>query len=877
MRIIALKRTHHTGLNGTQITKLQEKYGPNEISLGQKLSPLRVFLRQFDHNYILYLLFVAALISLFVGKAITAYVIFSVIVLVVGVGFVLEYKAERAIEALKQMVLPTCQVIRDGREVEILARDLVPGDLVLLTAGDSVPADCEIIEEHELYANESMLTGESKEVKKSIEKSKTNINQHMVFMGTHIVSGRARALVVKTAGDTAFGAIAHMIATSEKEMPLQSKINKITSYMVAVSLVFSALTGIVMLAYSSAITTEVVVGILIIIIALSVSAVPEGLPMVLISTLAHGAMRMARQNAVVNRMSVIGTIGEVTVICTDKTGTLTLGQMSVKSITTATATYAVDRTNNDTHGRIMQGDSPLTQTPHVLAALIEAGRYCNDAQLADEKGKLAAKGSPTERALLWLGTLAHHSPKKTLTRLGELPFSSERKMMSVLNSDHVIRVKGAPERVLERCTHILTPQGARAMTKADIKEINKTLSDYTSRAYRTLALATKNHAGTSPKYSEDGLTWLGVVGIEDPPRSEVKQAIATCQAAGIAVKMITGDNQDTALAIAAQIGLPGIAIDGATLDKLTDAELIKRMPTIGIFARVAPQHKVRIVKILKSQGELVAMTGDGVNDAPSLKEAHVGIAMGINGTDVSRAAADITLKDDNFATIVSAIRHGRSIFENIQTFVAYQLSCNMAQLFIIFIGVLLGPILGWQTPLFVALQILFINLITDNLPAIVLGLLPARATIMDRAPLQSGLLTKQLIVFIITIGVGTGIFTLAFFSYFHDFVRFEHEHARSLAYVCFVIIAILNAFGFRALRSHSNSFFRKEDMLLIGASLTSCALLLVVLYTPLNSIFELVGPSAGEWLYVAGVAVLFTVLFSLIKSHMIKGGAIATS
>lgn len=877
MRIIALKRTLSTGLSTKQAAKLQEKFGPNEISLGQKLSPLKVFLRQFDHNYILYLLFVAALISFFVGKAITAYVILSVIVLVVGVGFVLEYKAERAIEALKQMVLPMCRVIRDGREIEMLARELVPGDLVLLTAGDSVPADCEIIEEYELYVNESMLTGESKEVKKSASKSESHPNRHMVFMGTHIISGRAQAVVAKIAGDTSFGSIAHMIAAAEKEMPLQSKINKITSYMVAVSLVFSAMTGIVMLAYSSAITTEVVVGILIIIIALSVSAVPEGLPMVLISTLAHGAMRMARQNAVVNRMSVIGTIGEVTVICTDKTGTLTLGQMSVKSITTPLETYTVERTNNDSHGRILQGKTALTHMPHELGLLIDAGRYCNDAQLADEKLQQAAKGSPTERALLWLGTITNHASHTTLKRLGELPFSSERKMMSVLHSDHIIRVKGAPERVLERCTHILTPQGSRAITKSDKEAINKTLHEYTSLAYRTLAFAYKKHEGSAKStYTEEGLTWLGVAGIEDPPRSEVTQAIATCQAAGIAVKMITGDNQETAQAIARQIGLPGRAIDATMLDSLSDAQLMKMMPTIGIFARVAPQHKVRIVKILKAQGELVAMTGDGVNDAPSLKEAHVGIAMGLNGTDVSRAAADITLKDDNFATIVAAIRHGRSIFENIQTFVAYQLSCNMAQLFIIFIGVLLGPILGWQTPLFVALQILFINLITDNLPAIVLGLLPARSTIMDRPPLQSGLLTRQLVVFIITIGIGTGIFVLAFFSYFHDWARLEHEHARSLAYVCFVIIAILNAFGFRALRSHSRSFFRKEDALLIVASLASFSMLLLVLYTPLNGIFELVGLAANEWLYVAGVAAFFTLIFSLVKSRMIKGSFVSS-
>ncbi len=851
------------GLTDTRAQELLLQNGPNEVAHGKKRTAWDVFAAQFKQNYILYLLAVATLISFGVGKGVTGYTILFVILLVVTVGFVLEYKAEKAIEALKNIVLPTCRVRRDGRDQEILVRNVVVGDVVLLHSGDSVPADCTILEEYELYTNESMLTGESKEVKKS---AGTTTDRSLVFMGTHVVSGRAIALVVKTGSQTAFGSIAHMIADADKQMPLQKKINSVTSYMVVVSLVFSILTGAIMFAHNPTFTPESIVGILIIIIALSVSAVPEGLPMVLISTLAHGAMRMAKQNAVVNRMSVIGTIGETTVICTDKTGTLTKGQMTVKSITTPQSTYDVSGTGFDANGSILlDGKSIDTTTRADIQKLIEIATICNDANI----DQTPHTGTPTERALLILGVKSGYS-ESSLKRTAEIPFNSERKMMSVLADNNTIYTKGAPEQILQHCHAIYVDGKQRPLTNADKASIAKSLRTYTKHAYRTLAFAYKQHADKHTSYDELGLVWVGVVGIEDPPREEVADAIATCQSAGIAVKMITGDNVETAQAIARQIGLSTNAIDGAALDVLSDEQLLKQLSTLSIFARVKPHHKVRIVKLLKSQGELVAMTGDGVNDAPSLKEAHVGIAMGINGTDVSRAAADIALKDDNFATIVTAIRHGRAIFENIQTFVSYQLSCNMAQLFILFVGVLLGPYLGWQTPLFVAIQILFINLITDNIPAIVLGLLPARADIMQRPPLRSSLLDRQLVTFIVVIGVGTGLFALLFYSYFHDVIGVEHEHARTLAYTCFVAMALTNAFGFRSLRSHTFALFQKQNMLLAGATCLSAFALLAIMYTPANKVLEIVALTSREWTYVLATSSAFGITFMGVRKLLLR-------
>lgn len=856
------------GLTTVEARNRLLEYGYNELKERKKATPFDILLRQIKGNFVLYLLIFSAILSFFAGKVITTYVIAFVIGLVVIVGFILEYKAEKAIETLKKMVTDLAVVIRDGKEVEVPARELVPGDVILLKSGERVPADARIIESSELHINESVLTGEAQEVEKHAVKeiNKNLTDESMVFMGSFVVNGKCAAEVIQTGMNTKFGNIAQMINASEKEMPLQKKINHITKYMIIVSLVFSVMTGFLMAYRSGTLDSSVVIEILMVVIALSVSAVPEGLPVVLVTTLAKGALRMAKRNAIVNRMSVIGTIGETTVICSDKTGTITKGQMTVKKIFAGGEIFDVSGGGYESSGSIIKNGEKIDKNKFGITDLLKTAVICNDAKIELNGGskQYNVVGTPTEGALLILGAKEGiKTADFNIKRVKEIPFSSSRKMMSVLGDDGVVYIKGAPEAILNNSTHIRMGNKIVKLDQNEKKKIEEYVRQMSDQAYRTLAFAYKKQSGKN--YKEEGLTFLGFAGIEDPPRDEVFAAIETAKSAGIQVKMITGDGANTARAIAAQIGLKGEVIEGSMLDDLSDAQMDEIVREAVVFARVRPEHKVRIVKALKRNGELVAMTGDGVNDAPALKEAHVGIAMGITGTDVSRSVADITLKNDNFATIVDAISEGRGIFRNIQTFVSYQLSVNMAQLFIIFTGVLLGPFLGWQIPLFVALQILFVNLITDSLPAIALGLRPSDPEVMKEKPVRSGILTPKLVSFVLFMGVMTGIIVLAVFYLFYDVFGLIHEEARTLAFISFVLIAIVNAFNFQALHTSLISQFGKKNLYVLGASAISLIITMAVMYTPLNQYFELVPLSLMDWGYAFLAVILVTLIFEIIK------------
>lgn len=856
------------GLTTVEARNRLLEYGYNEIVDRKKASPLEILFRQIKGNFVLYLLIFSALLSLFAGKVITTYVISFVIGLVVIVGFVLEYKAEKAIETLKKMVTDLAIVIRDGKEVEVPARELVPGDVIVLKNGERVPADARIIEAQELHINESVLTGESQEVEKHAVKDlrKSLTDESMVFMGSYVVNGKCAAEVIQTGMNTKFGNIALMINTSEKEMPLQKKINHITKYMIIVSLVFSIMTGFLMASRSGSIDSSVVIEILMVVIALSVSAVPEGLPVVLVTTLAKGALRMAKRNAIVNRMSVIGTIGETTVICSDKTGTITKGEMTVKKVYSGGELFEVTGGGYEATGSIVRMGNDVDINKSGLKELLKTAVLCNDAkiELNLKEKQYIVRGTPTEGALLVLAAKEGvESTDFKLKRVKEMPFSSSRKMMSILGDDGTVYVKGAPEAILNSSSHIQLNGKVLKLENDQKKQILDAVKQMSEDAYRSLAFAQKKQTGK--EYKEKDLVFLGLVGIEDPPREEVKAAIKTAESAGIQVKMITGDSPHTAQAIAKQVGLIGDVVEGSKLDDLSDEQLTKIVGQVAVFARVRPEHKVRIVKALKNNGELVAMTGDGVNDAPALKEAHVGIAMGITGTDVSRSVADIILKNDNFATIVDAISEGRGIFRNIQTFVSYQLSVNMAQLFIIFVGVLFGPFLGWQIPLFVALQILFVNLITDSLPAIALGLKPSEAEVMKEQPIRSGILTKKLISFVVFMGIATGLVVLGVFYIFHDLLGLIHEEARSMAFISFVLIAIVNAFNFQALRSSIVNQFGRKNIIVFSASFISLLITLVVMYTPLNQYFELVAISLLDWGYAFLAVIAVTIIFEMLK------------
>ncbi|KKQ65017.1 MAG: ATPase, P-type (Transporting), HAD superfamily, subfamily IC [Candidatus Daviesbacteria bacterium GW2011_GWA2_38_24] len=848
------------GLTGAEAHALLKKFGPNEIQDVHKVSPLKILLRQVEKNFIIYLLFAAALISFFVGKPVTAYTISAVIFMVILVGFIQEYRAEKAISALKKMIMPVSIVRRDGKEKEVDSRELVPGDVIILGNGEKVPADCVLIEENELKVNESALTGESKEVEKE--------ENDMIFMGTFIVNGRCVAKVLQTGMSTRFGKIASMISTAEKELPLQNKLNRISKYMATIAIVISILTGLLMVFRAESLNSEILINILILVIALSVSAFPEGLPVVMITTLAVGAANMAKKNAIVNRMSIIETLGETTVICSDKTGTLTKGEMTVKKVFVNNTLLDVTGSGYEGKGEFLNGEKSIRPLEdQTLKMLLKTAVVCNDSSIerTGEDMEYKVTGTPTEGALMIFSAKAQVFKEDLENqRLEEIPFNSERKMMSVLSkegSEYFVFAKGAPEVILNRCK--ITEKEKSAYLKV-VEELN-------SLAFRTLALAYKKVLQPKKNYSEEDLIFLGLVGMEDPPREEAAAAIQMSAHAGVKVKMITGDNKQTAISIAEQIGLKGDVLEGEELDKMSDEELQTALDKVVVFARVRPEHKLRIVKLLKNKGEIVTMTGDGVNDAPALKEAHIGVAMGKNGTDVSRSVADLTLKDDNFATIVEAIKEGRTIFNNIRKFTSYELSCNFAELTVLFVGVLLAPIFGWQTPLLLALHILFMNLITDNLPSITLGFNPPSKDIMYEKPRRNvQILNRQLIGLIAFNGILMATFTLAAYYTFFNILNQSVEVSRTAALVGLILLEIASAFNFRSFRKKVLSRSPFTNKYLFIASTLSLLFTLVILYTGARKVFETEPLDIFSWIVLLGPVILILLIYDLIKDYSIK-------
>ncbi len=865
-------------LDGLTVIQAKEKlkeFGLNEIKEKNKVSPLQILFRQVKKNFVVYLLALTAIASFAIDKGFTGWVVLIVIALVVITGFIQEYKAEKAISALKKLIMPVSRVIRDGREKEIPSSEIVPGDIVVLRTGDKIPADCVVVRESSLSVNESILTGESSDIRKirATDLEKELLDENLLFMGSYVVSGRAFARVLHTGMNTKFGEIAGMISGAEKHLPLQDKINNISKYMVVVSMTAAVLTGVILFLRADAITPDVLVGIFIIIIALAVSSFPEGFPVVLTTTLAAGVSRMSKQNAVVNRMSIIETLGETSVICSDKTGTLTKGEMTVETLFADGKTYHVSGVGYDIQGNITGNGKKISLAwENALSMILKTAVICNDSNIEreGEDGEYKVIGSSTEGALLVLAAKLDIFRENYLkSRIEEIPFDSKRKMMSVLYPEkdtNLLYVKGAIEVVLPKCTHILINGKREKLTDKKRKEQVAANQKFSAKALRTLSFAYKENKSKS--YTEDDLTFLGIAGMEDSPREEVAEAIELCRASGIKVKMITGDNKETAEAIARQIGIVGKTVTGYELDEMTDSELSKIVNEIGVFARVKPEDKLRIIKALKENDEIVTMTGDGVNDAPALKEAHIGVAMGINGTDVSRSVADITLKDDNFATIVLAIKEGRTIFNNIRKFVTYQLACNFSDIYIIFMGMLVAPFLGWYTPVVTALQILFMNIVTDNIPALTLGFNPSSKDIMKERPRKNAkILTNEFINIIILNGSIMGIvaFVVAYLSF--NIIKFPPETARTTVLLSMILVQIANAYTFRSFRHQvfgSSIFVNKY---LVFASLTSVLASILIIYTPLNKVFETVPLGIESWLLAFGAVFVVTGFFDIFKAY----------
>ena len=861
------------GLTEKEADKRLQTYGFNEIKESLVISPIKILFRQVRKNYIIYLLFIAVILSFLVGKSITAYTILAVIFVIIFTGFIQEYRAEKAIKSLKGMLMPVSIVIRDNKEKEIPSKDIVPGDIILLRNGEKIPADCIVIEEKELLVNESILTGESKEVEKTATKTEKDYSEkNTLFMGSFIVNGKCLAKAIHTGMNTKFGSIARMISTAEKELPLQNKVNKISKYMAIVAIIFSILTGLFMIIGKPP-SENLLIDALILMIALMVSAFPEGFPVVLITALATGVYKMAQKNAIVNRMSIIETLGETSVICADKTGTITKGEMTVTKIFADNHLIDVTGAGYEGKGDFLLNNKKISpEKDNVLSLLIKSSVICNDARIerTGEDNFYKINGTPTEASLLIMAAKAKvHKEDLNFKITEEMPFDSKRKMMSVLcklEKENYVFSKGAPELLLKNCKKIQRSDRVFSLTEREKRKILDLNKELTSNSLRTLAIAYKKASSFNKDYFEEELVFLGLVGIDDPPREEVKESISLCMKAGIKVKIITGDNKETAVAISKRVGLHGRVIEGQELDKITEHELSKIVNEIVIFARVKPEHKLKIVKALKLNGEIVTMTGDGVNDAPALKEAHIGVAMGKNGTDVSREVADLTLKDDNFATIVMAIREGRTIFKNIRKFISYQLSCNYAELMILFFGVLLAPFLGWQIPLLLALQILFMNLVTDDLPAITLALTPSSLDIMDEKPRKKKeILNKHLIIWLAIAGISMAIITLFVFFISFSLLHQTTEFARTTALLSLIFLEIANAYNFISFRHKVSLESLRVNKYLFYASILSILATIAVIYSPLNKVFGTVPIGITGWLFGIISAIIIVLVFNLLK------------
>ncbi|MFA6528931.1 MAG: HAD-IC family P-type ATPase, partial [Candidatus Gracilibacteria bacterium] len=704
--------TKMLGLDSTQLKELQIKYGKNEIK-GKKRTPLIIqFFEEFKDLMVI-ILIIAAILAGIGGKTVDASVILFIVILNATIGFIQKFKAEKALEALKKMVQPHAKVIRDGREKIIDARDLVPGDILIIEEGDKIGADARLIEVNNLEIDESTLTGESRPVKKiteAIDKKHLNHDEHenMIFMGTAATKGNGKAVVVKIGMETMFGRITHLTTTTKKDLsPLQKELIKLGIFAGKITLVIS----IILFCVGYFVQGQSFSDTILFATSVAVAAVPEGLPATITIALALGVQRLAKKNAIMKQLSSVETLGSTTVICTDKTGTITKNEMTVKEIFIPEYKINISGTGYEPKGSLIvnnkEFDHKSNKNPELTTSLNllgQAATLCNNSQLAQEENVWSIIGDPTEGALLTVSEKIGTETKKITTqwkRVLEIPFSSERKMMSIICSGKyekttMILSKGAPDVVLNKCTHALINGKLVEMDKELTKEISKNNDRMARMALRVLAFAykpMKREKKYDEKTAEEKLIFIGLTGMMDPPREEVPAAVALTHKAGIKTYIITGDYGPTAESIARQVGIvssknPRI-ITGAELETFSETRLSKvlKMEKEIIFSRVSPEHKLKIISALKKNGEIVAMTGDGVNDAPALKRADIGIAMGIAGTDVSREASNMVLADDSYSTIVAAVEEGRKIYQNLRKFIFYTFSCNIGELVTVFASI----------------------------------------------------------------------------------------------------------------------------------------------------------------------------------------------
>lgn len=854
------------GLSGAESARRLIEAGPNELQAPRRISPWAIFFEQFK-SVIVLILIVAVGLSVFLGHDLEAIAIGVIVLFATLLGFIQEYRAERALEALRQMAAPTATVLRDGKEIEIPSRELVSGDIILLRTGDKIPADARLIEAINLQTDEATLTGESVPVEKhtsplSDDELPIGDRKNMVFAGTAATYGRGRAVVVATGMQTEFGRIARLLATVEiGQTPLQNNLKRVGH-----ALAYVALAVVILIVGLGFFRGQPLLEMLVFGIALAVAVVPEALPAVVTISLAIGVQRMVKRNALIRRLPAVETLGSTSVICSDKTGTLTKDEMTVRKIVLPGQSIEVSGAGYEPQGSFSCNGSAVDLSGPI-AELLRAAVLASDAQLAPSDGHWDIKGDPTEGALVVVAAKAglHKSDLDIqFPRLSEIPFTSESKRMTTLHAlpaGSVAFAKGAPEVILNACTRQLTDAGEKVLDDAGRAELLAEAQRMASGALRVLAVATKRE--TTLVDAEYGMTFLGLMGMIDPPRPEAQAAIQTCRQAGIHVVMITGDHPLTAQAVAKELGLVvnGRVVTGAELEGMSDAELESRVGDIEIFARVSPAHKLRVVTALQGKGHVVAMTGDGVNDAPALKKADIGIAMGVTGTDVSKEAAVMTLTDDNFASIVAAVEEGRGIFGNIKKYLTYLLSSNIGEITLI-AG---ASVLEMPMPL-TAVQILYINLATDGLPALALAVDPYEPDLMQRPPRSpgTGLFTRPVVSLMVVGGLWSALANLVLFTWALQSGR-SLEESITMTFISLALIQFFKAYNFRSDR-HSvlNRPFSNNWLNLAIA--WEVVLLIVIVYVPfLQGPLGTFGLSPIDWIIVVAVAFTITPVLELAK------------
>ncbi|NNG67073.1 calcium-translocating P-type ATPase, SERCA-type [Caldanaerobacter subterraneus] len=874
--IYYLDKINFKGLTSQEAQKRLLKYGPNVLEEGRRVSPIQIFLNQFQ-DFMVMVLLAATLISALMGELADALTITVIVILNAILGFVQEYKTEKSLEALKKLAAPSAKVLRDGEEKEVEASQIVIDDVILLGAGDKVPADALLIEAHNLEVDESILTGESVPVHKEapLNLNRTAVeSRNIVYMGTVVTKGKGKAIVTATGMQTEMGKIAGMMKEIEgEETPLQKRLNKLGKVLVVLALFICGVVTVMGIIRGEPIYYMFLSGV-----SLAVAAIPEGLPAVVTISLAIGVQRMLKRNALIRKLPAVETLGCTNVICTDKTGTLTENKMTVTKVFCDEEVFDVRGKENE------ELIKKKNISRSALRKMLEIGALCNNVKVKKESIKIGREvleedkyiGDPTEAAIFSFSLKSGISQDflNKIKRIEEIPFDSERKRMTVIveiDGEKYAYTKGAPDVILELCSFKYVNGKEVPLTPFDKKKVLDVNESFGKEALRVLAFAYKKLPPKSPiiaEFVERDLVFVGLEGMIDPPRKEVYDAVLKCKMAGIKPVMITGDHKVTATAIAKELNILGEGervITGKDLDEMTDKELEKTCTNVSVYARVTPKHKYRIVRALKNRGFTVAMTGDGVNDAPALKEADIGIAMGKGGTEVAKEASSMILLDDNFATIVAAVEEGRIIYDNIKKFIRFLLSCNFGEVLTMFFAALMSL----KLPL-VPIQILMVNLVTDGLPALALGLDPPEKDIMRMKPRDANesVFSRGLGLRIFIVGVLIGISTVGAYMFALGYAGLEK--ARTIAFATLVTVEMIHAFECRSERHliFELGFFTNPYLVL--AVLSSFLIFLSTVYIkPLGVIFKTVPLDAYDWLVVVFFSSIEFVFNNLYTAYII--------